>query len=138
MFSSFISAFCIGCVVLGVLSVLIPDGKLSKTVSYAFSLSFLCVILSAAVVFGKMSMPDIDTQSHDFNNERLSAASAQMVFSEALARENINFSKIRVFTDKSETGGINISKVFVYTAESPEKIRSAISSDSYEVVVINE
>ena len=138
MFTAFVSAFCIGSVILGVLYILVPDGKLNKAVSYAFSIALLCVVLSGAVKLSDVQIPGVSESRSDFDNERLSAASAEMVFAEALSREKINFSKITVFTDKSGSGGISITKVFVYTAESADRVNSAIGSDIYEVVVINE
>ena len=134
----FAAAFCIGCVALGVLYILVPDGNISNAVKYAFTLVFLCMILGAAVKISSFKISGFSAGARDFGDERVSAAAAQMIFAEALSGENINFSKITVFTDKTESGGINITKVYVYTPETPEKIISVIGSDIYEVVVINE
>ncbi len=123
---------------MGALYILMPKGKMSKAVSFAFSLAFLCLVLSAAVKLNNISLPKISQESKEFNNERLSAASAQAVFAEALASEGINFRKITVFTDKTDTGSISITKVLVFTAAGYEKVAGAIGSDSYEVVVVNE
>ena len=138
MIKAFITAFCLGCIVIGALYIMIPERKMSKPVSYAFSLAFLCLVLSAAGRINNISVPKISESADELNNERLSAAAAQMVFAEALSREGIKFSKITVFTDKSESGSISITKVCVFTAAGYEKVRSVIGSDSYEVVVVNE
>ena len=136
--NSFVTAFCVSCIALGTLYVLVPKGNMSSAVKYAFCLVFLCVILTAAFKIGTVDILRFDARSEDFADERFSAATAQMVLSEALSSENINFTKITVFTDKNETGGINITKVYVYTAEREEKVREIIGSDAYELVVINE
>ena len=138
MFGTFVTSFCVGCIVLGTLYILIPEGNISKAVSYAMSLTFLCVVLSAGLKLSKFDIPQIAESDNGFSNERLSAASAQMIFSDALASEGINFSKITVFTDKSESGSISITKVLVYTEAPIEQVNSVIGSEIYEVVVVNE
>ncbi len=137
MIGAFISAFCVGCIVLGTLYILAPKGNLSKAASYAFSLAFLCLVLFTVGKLQNIDFPGIKEGSEDYSNERLSAASAQMIFSEALASQKINFSKITVFTDKSQSGGISITKVLVYTDASYEQVNSVIGSSIYEVVVVN-
>ena len=134
----FVSAFCVGCVMLGALYILVPKGNISKAVKYAFCLVFLCMIISAGVSLSGIETPDFSNKESEFENERLSAEIAQMIFAEALSESKINFSKITVFTDKSASGGISISKVYVYTDCSPQKVSSVIGSDVYELVVINE
>lgn len=136
--NGFIVAFCIGCIVLGALYILVPKGNISKAVKYAFSLVFLCVILTSALKLSVSDIPRLSTDSKDFADERFSAAAAQTVLSEALTGADINFTKITVFTDKTESGGININKVYVYTSEREEKVMEIIGSDAYELVVINE
>lgn len=135
---TFIAAFCTGCVLLGLLSILVPESRLSKTLKYAFSLCFLCLCLSAAVKISGIDMPDIRLTENNFEDERLSAASARTVFASALENANIKFSKITVFTDKNEQGGISITKVYVYTACAYDEVSAVIGSDDYDLVVLNE
>ena len=135
---TFIAAFCAGCVVLGAISILVPKGNLSKAVKYAISLAFLCTVLSVAITLGSFDLPSIKADSKTFTDERHSAATAKVVFAEALSGANINFWKIKVFTDKSDSGGISITKVWVYTAAPIEKVNAVIGSKDYEVVVVNE
>ena len=137
MIGAFISAFCVGCILLGALYVLAPKGNLSKAASYAFSLAFLCLVLSVTGKLQSVDFPKLKEANEDYSNERLSAACAQMIFSDALASQKINFSKITVFTDKSQSGGISITKVLVYTDASYEQVNAVIGSDIYEVVVVN-
>ncbi|MBO4692845.1 MAG: hypothetical protein J5659_00415 [Clostridia bacterium] len=138
MLGAFITSFCVGCIALGLLYVLVPGGNLSNAAKYAFSLTFLCIVLSSATFISKADIKLDNKHSLDFGDERLSAASARLVFSEALSAEKINFDKIVVFTDKSGADSINITKVYVYTDASEQRINEVIGSDSYEVVVVNE
>ena len=133
----FIAAFSGGCVFLGALYILVPEGKLSKAVKYTVSLCFLCVILSAATVSCNASFPEFTVKEGDFDSERLSADSARLVFEGALTSAGINFSKITVFTDKTEDGSINIIEVYVYTDASSEAVAAVIGSGSYKLVVVN-
>lgn len=134
----FIAAFSGGCVFLGALYILVPEGKLSKAVKYTVSLCFLCVILSAATATCGSSFPEFRVKSGDFDDERLSADSARLVFANALTSAGINFSKITVFTDKLRDGGINITEVYVYTDASSDEVSAVIGSESYNLVVVNE
>lgn len=134
----FITAFCGGCIVFGIISILVPKGNMSKAVRYAISLAFLCTVLAVSLGLSRLEMPKLSAEEKDFSDERLSAATAKMIFAQALSENGIKFSKIIVFTDKSDAGGISISKVLVYTAETIEKINAVIGSKDYEVVVENE
>ena len=97
-----------------------------------------CVISSASV----LKEPDFNFFNKDSQNEILTeknvAVTAQMIFSEALTKANINFRKITVDTNKLADGSITINKVTVYTSESLITITQLIGSESYEVAVINE
>lgn len=135
---TFIAAFCTGAVLLGVLYILVPEGRFGRIVRYAFCLCFLSLVLSAAVKISGEDFVNFSGSAPNFDNEKLSAATAGTVFSEALTSAGINHKKITVFTDKTESGGINIIKVYVYTAAPADKVNAVIGSESYEVVVINE
>lgn len=135
---TFIMAFCSGCILLGALCILLPKNNISKAAKYAISLAYLCIIISVSVGLKSAGfMATTDTQK-DFSNEQFSAAAARMIFAEALEAADINFSKITVFTDKSQSGGISITKVYVYTASPIEKVSAVIGSKDYELVVVNE
>lgn len=135
---TFITAFCTGAVVFGILYILVPKGKSSKAVRYAFCLCFLGLILSASARISSGDFKVFSRKTQDFGNEKLSAAAARTVFAEALSGAGINYKKITVFTDKTESDGINITKVYVYTPASAEEVNAVIGSDNYEVVVMNE
>ena len=93
--------------------------------------------LCAATVSCNASFPEFRVKDGDFDSERLSADSARLVFEGALTSAGINFSKITVFTDKTEDGGINIIEVYVYTDASSEAVAAVIGSGSYKLVVVN-
>lgn len=134
----FISAFCVGSIALGVLYILVPKGNLSKSVRYTFCLCLLCTVLSAAANILGGDFPQLTENARDFSNDSLSVAAARLTFEAALTRENIKFSEINVFTDKTDSGGISITKVLVYTHCSFSEVNAVIGSNLYELVVINE
>ena len=88
-------------------------------------------------------MSRINADEFDFStqqayvNEDMAARTAEQIFSRALESRNIDFTKIRVITDKTDDGGISIIKVIVYSSAPSEEILKVISSDDYEVNVIN-
>ena len=137
--NSFIISFCSSCILLGFLYMLCPSGSISGSVKYVFCLCFVCCVLGGTV---SVKMPDFSTQSSKNNTEILTeekvSTTAQMVFSEALIQQNINFRKIIVDTNKLQDGSITISRISIYTNEPSQKINEIIGSESYEVVVINE
>ena len=134
----FVAAFCGGCVLLGTLYVLVPSGNISKPVKFAICLCFLLSVLTVALNRKDDITPAFSYSETDFENERLSAEAARLVFAAALDSANIKFSKITVFTDKSQTGGISITKVYVYTSAAKDEVNAAIGSDDYGLVIINE
>lgn len=137
--TSFLTAFCIGCVVLGGLSLLVPEGKLQKAVKYTFSLCFLCCLISSFGVIGNLNFKIEPKSENEFISVGAAAESARIVFERTLKNSQINFRKITVLTDKADDGSIFISKVTVVSNEDKQKIIKVISSDgSFEVEVINE
>ncbi len=137
--TSFLTAFCIGCVTLGGLYMLCPEGKFQKAVKYTFSLCFLCLLISSVGSIGNLNFEINFKSDNEFISVGAAAESARIVFERALINSEINFRKITVLTDKDTQGSIFISKVTVVSNENKEKILSVISGDgSFEVEVINE
>ncbi len=135
-FRSFVSAFCVACVFAGGIKILLPEGGASRAVKYMLSLFMLCCMLGVTVGFG-----DVDfnfNSSLEIQNEELSALAAEQTFSAALSKAGIEFSKITVCTDKTETGRIVISEVVVYSNGDEQKISQLIGSEEYAVRVENE
>lgn len=136
---SFLSAFCIGCVVLGGLHLLVPEGKLQKAVRYTFSLCFLCILISSIGTIGRLDFKIEQKNENEFVSVAAAAESARIVFERALTNSEISFRKITVLTDKTDNGSIFISKVTVFSSENEDKILNVISGDgSFEVEVVNE
>ena len=136
---SFLTAFCIGCITLGGLYLLVPEGKFQKSVKYTFSLCFLCCLISSFGVIGNFDFKIEPKSEGEFVSVGAAAESARIVFERALKNSKINFTKIVVLTDKAENGSIFISKVTVVSNEEKQKITDIISADgSFEVEVINE
>lgn len=137
--NSFIVSFCGGCILLGFLYMLCPSGNMSAPVKYIFCLCFVCLITATVI-----SLPKPDFSNFDSDDERQvlteqnTAVTAQLIFSEALRKQNINFRKIEVDTNKLGDNSITISKVTVYTNHPAQDIIQILDPDGYEVVVINE
>lgn len=120
---------------------LCPDGVLSESVKYVLSLALLLSVIGAAGITVKMPKFDFSAFSTESGeNEALTAASAEYVFSYMLTSADINFSEITVCTNKSENDGIVISKVIIRSDCERDKIAEAIGgiSSDYEVEIINE
>lgn len=138
-FLSFLSAFCVGCVVLGGLYLLVPEGKLQKAVRYTFSLCFLCILITSIGTIGSLDFKIEQKSEDEFVSVGAAAESARIVFERALTNSEISFRKITVLTDKTDDGSIFISKVTVFSNENRDKILNIISGDgSFEVEVVNE
>ncbi len=139
--TQFITSFCVGSVLIGSLYIICPKGNISKQIKYIFSLIFLIIIISAANV--PLKSVDFDTLSPkdiQIDTEALETRAAEYVFSYTLKKQNINFQKISIFTDKTEDGSIVITKVVVVTKEPPQKVTNALAGllDNREVEIINE
>lgn len=139
--TTFITAFCTACIVIGSLHIICPDGSVGKSVKYTLSLVFLLVIISAAGINLKsqsFSFPKYE--SNEKSIEEANIASAKYVYSTILQKAGINFRKITVCTDKTEDGSIIITKVIVYSDDSKEAIINALGvvAENHEVEIVNE
>ena len=134
-FSSFAISFCGVCVATGGIHMLIPEGKMTKTVKYVIVLTLISALIGVFAVnfnfeFQTGAASDLDAEYRD---EKLVTA----VFENALNMNNVKFEKIVIFTDKSKEGSITITKIQIYSAESRERIMSAIGNgNEYEVEII--
>lgn len=138
-FLSFVTGFCSVCILIGMLYMLIPEGTMSNAVKYMFALCFLCCVLSGTLGISEINVNNFEFAAEQtYVTEEMAAHTAEQIFSHALQSKNIVFTKIRVITDKLDGGGISIIKVIVYSSAPTEDILAVISSDDYEVSVINE
>ncbi len=137
-FISFVTSFCVVSAVIGGLSIIFTNGKLSKSVRYIAVLSLICAFIG--IFFVKFNIdvhPDLSRIEKSQNDTDIYLT--KMIFENALKTNNITFSKIDFLTDKNENGSIIITKVFIYTSCSKEKIEEIIGNSSeYEVEVIDE
>ncbi len=137
--NAFITSFCVSCIVLGLLFILVPKGALSKSVKYVFSLCFVCCLIGSVITLPKLDFSDFNAaRNYETVTEQNAENTAKAVFEQALKSQNINFKKITVDTNKLTDGSIIISKVTVFADQDAEKIIDVIGSTEYEVVIINE
>lgn len=140
-FNSFVTSLCAAGICFGALYILCPEGKMSKSVKYVFSLCFLLIIISVAGITVKKADFNFDLSS-EINTDTVDTqiAIAEYTYGLALKIAGIDFSEITVFTDNSDTDSINISKVLIYSDSNRERIITALgeAAKNFEVVVINE
>lgn len=139
--TQFFTAFCTGCILLGLLYIICPEGNISKPIKYTFSLVFLCLIISAAnIPFKNISLESITPINGQLDSNEMQISSAEYVFTFTLNKQNINFSDIEIFTDKSDDGSIVITKVVIVSNEPRENIIKALGelAQNREVEIINE
>ena len=137
----FFTSFCVGSILIGSLYILCPNGAISKSVKYVFSLIFLIIVISAAnIPLKNIDFTSYASQSEQINGEAMQVASAKYVFEHTLKAHSINFKEISIFTDKLTDGSIVITKAIVVTSESREKVMNALGelAKNREVEIINE
>lgn len=139
--TQFFTAFCTGCILLGLLYIICPEGNISKPIKYTFSLVFLCIVISAAnIPFQNISLDNLIPADSQTESYEMQISAAEYVFSYSLKSQNINFSDISIFTDKSEDGSIVISKVVIVSSHQKDEIIKALGelAQNREVEIVNE
>lgn len=139
--TQFITSFCVGSILIGSLYIICPKGNISKQIKYIFSLVFLIIIISAAnVPLKSVNFDALSPNDSQIDTENLEISAAKYVFSYTLERQNIKFSEISIFTDKTDDGSIVITKAVIVTDEPPQKVINALAGllDNREVEIINE
>lgn len=139
--TQFFTAFCTGCILLGLIYIICPEGNISKPIKYTFSLVFLCIVISAAnIPFKNISLDNIIPADNQTESYEMQISAAEYVFSYTLKNQNINFSDIEFFTDKSENGSIVISKVVIVSNHQKDEIVKALGelAQNREVEIVNE
>ena len=118
---------------------LCPSGNMSAVVKYIFCLCFVCCVITIVV---QIKPPDFsmfnETKNTEILTEQNTSVTAQMIFGEALKKQDVSFRKIMVDTNKIDDGSIIISRITVYTNESLQRVTEVLGCESYEVIVINE
>lgn len=138
--TQFIISFCAGCILIGSLYIICPEGNISKTIKAVFSLVFLVIVISAANIPLKSIDFSFTPTTETTNYTDMQTTAAEYVFSYTLAKQNVDFSKLEVYTDISDDNSIVITKVVIVSNESEEKILKALGelNDNREVEIINE
>lgn len=139
--NSFITAVCAACVIIGAAYLICPDGSMQKPVKYVLSLVFIAVIISA-VPIARVKF-DLNFNAYEYGEkteDELLISGAEYVYGSVLKKAGVNFNKITVCTDKTESGGISIIKIAVSTNEPEYKVKEALNAAgvNYEVTVQNE
>lgn len=132
---------CAAGVCFGALIIICPEGKMSKSVKFIFSLCFLLIIITCAGVTVKKADFDFNFETEiETNNIQSQIALAEYTYGLALKNAGIKFSYIKVFTDNSNIDGIRITKVLINSNVSKQRIISALGqvAKNFEVEVINE
>lgn len=140
-FSSFASAFCAACVFIGALYMLCPDGAMQKSVKYIFVLVFILSVVSAAgIAAGRWEWEPVQYTAADTDTDAMLMASAEFVYSELLRSAGIDFSKITVCTDKTDSDSISISKVIICSDCESDRIMAALgdAAKNTEVEIVND
>ncbi len=134
----FVTAFCSMCILIGGIVMLCPQGAFEKPIKYVFALIFVCCIFSCLLAIGKIDF-NIDVSGENgYLSEQMVKSEAELIFANTLEKNNVEFSKITVCTDKLSDGSIIINKVIIYSSHSKEEIYKLIpDTDTYEVIVIN-
>lgn len=140
-FASFITSFCVACILIGCLYIICPEGKLSKSLKYILSLLFIVIIISSSklpFINNNIEFTFPKTQAADF--EELQLSSAKYIYSYTLKNQSINFKEIYFSTDNSPDGSIVINKVIIITDCEREKVLKALGElgKTREVEIINE
>lgn len=139
--NSFITAVCAACVIIGAAYLICPDGSMQKPVKYVLSLVFIAVIISAVPI--ACVKFDLNFNAYEYSEkteDELLISGAEYVYGSVLKKAGVNFNKITVCTDKTESGGISIIKIAVSTNEPEYKVKEALNAAgvNYEVTVQNE
>ncbi len=139
--TQFFTSFCTGLILIGSLYIICPDGNISKSVKYIFTLVFLILIISAANILPTkidfdFKTPPIETET----SQDMQIYAIKYLYSNSLERANINFKEIYVYTDNSDDQSIVITKVIIVSNENSEKIINALGelAEYRKVEIINE
>lgn len=140
-FESVILGLCIASVSLGAMYMLRPVGAAEKSVRLSFAVIFLSLLVVSAASLVSTDFGDLkisaESPASDYS-ENIVAAEAQYLCSQILNDKGIEFSEIKIFTDKTEDGGISIKRIAVESAAEPDTIRQSITAviatDGVEVI----
>ncbi len=122
------TALCLICAAVGMISVLIPQKRTRRVMSFVVGLFFIAAILHGigeAVADSELTLPDIDGLTvPQYTDEDYNAAVAQktadvltQALSELLVNEGITADDINLTLKISSKGRITVSRVVIYISE---------------------
>ena len=116
---------------------LIPEGRMTKTVKYIIVLTLISAFIGVFSVNLSINFHNRSNKSQYAESERGEKVMGA-VFEQALKMNDIEFEKIVIFTDKTEEGSITITKIQVFTNENREKVVSAIGNgNAYDIEIVS-
>lgn len=134
--AQFLTAVCASCIFIGALHILCPKGSMSRSVRFALSLVFVVSLVAACGFIPPIEDIDLSPlKTEAVSGEEGLMVSAEYVYSLALQRAGINFSKVTVLCNKTQSDSISISKVIIVSSESEEKIRAALKGKAQDIEV---
>ena len=139
--TQFFISFSVGCILIGSLYIICPNGNISNSIKYIFSLIFLVIIISAAnIPLKKIELPKSQTAYAESSVADMQISAAEYIYTYTLTANKINFSKISFNTDNLDDGSIVITKVIISSQEPKEKIVTALGvlAEYREVEITNE
>ena len=116
------------CIAVSILSVLIPQKRTRRILSFVIGLFFIGSILSAAAsmipqfsaekpMFNEPTVPQYDEDDYCGAILRLTAEKAAQALDELLSNEGIHAESIKVTLKKSAEESISVSEVIIYISE---------------------
>lgn len=133
----FAASICFSAIACSILELLLPSGKLEKTVNFVFGAFMVCALIIPIfnVVskinlnfkqYGELKIENkfkrkVDKQVKDAVNKK-----TETLIRESLKEKGIEIIKVEVFTDTNEDNSISINKVRIYIKKGDEIISKQI------------
>lgn len=127
----FAASICFSAIACSILELLVPNGKLEKTVKFVFGAFMVCAMIipicniASKINFNFKQYNDIkvenkfkskvDEQMKKAINEKI-----ETLVKESLKEKGIEIIKVEVFTDTNEDNSISINKVRIYIKKGDE------------------
>ena len=135
---SFITAFCVGGVLLGALYILVPEGAFKKPLKYLFGVCFVCFAVSFFPAFSDIDLTADFSFSAAENAQTESIYAARLTVAAALEKAGIRYDGLEVLPEYDTGGNIIGLSVTVTSKDDPQIIKDALENENIKVSVINE
>lgn len=133
----FAASICFSAIACSILELLVPSGKIEKTVRFVFGAFMVCaLIIPICNIAGKIDLNfkkygelkvenkfkrKVDKQMKKAVNEKV-----ESLIKESLKEKGIEIIKVEVFTDTNEDNSISINKVRIYIKKGDEIVSKQI------------